>query len=64
MLGIHVSLKPVLISEYSETFELKVVEGKVATKCIRVITWYGPQDTLEIDLKIQFFIIYVVYHLE
>ena len=45
MLGIHVSLKPVFISEYSDTFELIVVEVKMATTCIRVITGYGPQDT-------------------
>ena len=55
MLGIHVSLKPVLISEYSDTFELIVVEVRVATKCIRIITGYGPQDSWEFDLKMQFF---------
>ena len=44
MLGIHVGLDPVLISEYNETFELLVVEVKVGSKSIRVITGYGPQE--------------------
>ena len=55
MLGVHVSLKPVLISEYSDTFELLVVEVKVGGMNIRAITGYGPQETLELDVKMQFF---------
>ena len=55
MLGVHVSLKPVLISEYSDTFELLVVEVKVETKCIRILTGYGPQENWEIDVKMKFF---------
>ena len=53
MLGIHVFTKPVLISEYSDTFELIMVEVRVATKCIIIITGYGPQDSWEFDLKMQ-----------
>ena len=30
LLGVHVGLEPVLISEYSDTFELLVVEVKIA----------------------------------
>ena len=45
MLGIHKSLNPVLIEEYSETFELLVTEVKVVGKEIRVITGYGPQES-------------------
>ena len=44
LLGVHVGLEPVLISEYSETFELLVVEIKLGNKSIRVITGYGPQE--------------------
>ena len=55
MLGVHVSLKPVLISEYSDSFELLVVEVMAANKCIRIITGYGPQETWEIDVKMMFF---------
>ena len=54
MLGVHVSLKPVLISEYSDTFELLVVEVKVGGMNIRVITGYGPQESWELDVKMQF----------
>ena len=42
MLGVHVKLKPVLISEYSDTFEMLVVQVKVEGKEIIVITGYGP----------------------
>lgn len=55
MLGVHVALKPVLIIEYSDTFELIVVEVKVGGKNIRVLTGYGPQDSWELDVKMQFF---------
>ena len=44
MLGIHVGLHPVLISEYSTLFELLVVEIKIGNTQIRVITGYGPQE--------------------
>ena len=55
MLGVHVSLKPVLISEYSDTFELLVIEVKVGGMNIRVITGYGPQESWELEVKMQFF---------
>ena len=32
-----------------------MVEVRVATKCIRIITGYGPQDSWEFDLKMHFF---------
>ena len=44
MLGIQIGLKPVLVKEYNETFELLVVEVKIADKDIRIITGYGPQE--------------------
>ena len=55
MLGIHVGLEPVLVSEFSETFELIVVEVKVGPKGIRVITGYGPQEHWNDDDKMPFF---------
>ena len=55
MLGVHVALQPVLIEEYSDLFELLVVEISVTDKRIRVITGYGPQDTWPLDVKMQFF---------
>ena len=55
MLGAHVSLKPVLISEYSEQFEMLVVEIKVSNKSIRVITGYGPQENVSTEERMPFF---------
>ena len=55
MLGVHVALKPVLISEYNETFELLVVKIKIANKAIRVLTGYGPQECWDESEKTPFF---------
>ena len=55
MLGVHVSLQPVLVSEYSETFELLVVECKTNNQNIRFITGYGPQETWDLGTKLVFF---------
>ena len=41
MTGVHQSLEPVLIEEYSDQFELIVVEIKVAGKEVRIINGYG-----------------------
>ena len=56
MIGINENLKPVLIEEYSDTFELIVVEIKVEDKEIRVITGYGPQENWETSEKMPFFV--------
>ena len=56
MIGVHENLKPVLIEEYSETFELLVVEIRVEDKEIRVITGYGPQENWETSEKMPFFV--------
>ena len=56
MLGIHKSLEPVLIEEYSDNFELIVAEIKVANKDIRVMTGYGPQEYWLDEQKMPFFI--------
>ena len=56
MTGIHESLEPVLIEEYSEKFELIVVEIKVAGKEVRVINGYGPQECWNNEEKMPFFV--------
>ena len=54
MLGVHKSLQPVLISEYSETFEMIVVEIK-ASKNFSLIVGYGPQDHIPVSERMPFF---------
>ena len=56
MLGAHKALKPFLIAEYNETFELLVVEINIANRDIRVITGYGPQENLHESERIPFFL--------
>ena len=55
VIGVHTGMKPVLIKEYSEEFELLVVEVKAASKEIRIVTGYGPQETWPIDVRMPFF---------
>ena len=45
LIGAHKALNPILISEYSEDFELIVIEIKIKNKEIRVMTGYGLQET-------------------
>ena len=45
MIGVHKTLKPVLINEHNDPFELLVVEIATANKEIRVISGYGPQES-------------------
>ena len=44
LIAVHKSLKPVLIEEHSEEFELLVVEAKIGNKEVRVMSGYGPQE--------------------
>ena len=44
MIGAHRALKPILINERNDPFEILVVEITVANKNIRVISGYGPQE--------------------
>ena len=55
MLGVHVGLEPVLIRECSDTFELIVVEIKVSSTSMRIITGYGPQENWCEEEKMHFF---------
>ena len=54
VIGVHVSLQPVLISEYNDTFELIVVEIK-ASKHVRLLVGYGPQENLPTVQRMLFF---------
>ena len=55
-MGVHESVKPVLINVYENEFELIVVETTVGKKSIRFITGYGPQEDWADDMKSPFFI--------
>ena len=55
MVGVHVDLDPVLISEHNEDFEMLVVQVKTVTKEIRLISGYGPQETQTPDQRMPFF---------
>ena len=54
-IAVHKSLKPMLIEEYSDEFELLVVEIKLADKEVRVMSGYGPQENWRKDERIPFF---------
>ena len=54
MLGVHVDLQPVLVKEYSDEFELIVVEVITGNTKIRIMTGYGPQESWEEEKQIVF----------
>ena len=56
MLIIHKDLKPVLIKEYNELFELIVVEISTQITTVRKITGYGPQENLSVDEIMPFWV--------
>ena len=49
-------MEPVLINEYSDDFELLVVEMKIANKDIRIMSGYGPQENLSEAERMPFFV--------
>ena len=55
LVGIHKALNPMLIKDYSETFELITVEITVGNKEIRIISGYGPQEYWTEEEKMPFF---------
>ena len=55
LIGAHKSLDPVLIEEYSDNFELIVVEVNMGGQSVRVISGYGPQENWRIEEKMPFF---------
>ena len=56
LIAAHKDLIPKLIEEYSEEFELLVIEVATKEKEVRVITGYGPQENLEEEKRIPFFL--------
>ena len=56
IIAVHDNFKPKLIEEYSEEFELIVVEVETKEKCIRVITGYGPQENWVEEKRVPFFL--------
>lgn len=55
LIAVHKSLKPVLIEEHSEEFELLVVEAKIGNKEVRVMSGYGPQENWSLEKRKPFF---------
>ena len=55
IIGAHKALHPILISEYSDDFELIVIEIKIKNKEIRIMSGYGPQETWPEADRIPFF---------
>ena len=56
ILGIHESLNPVLVEEYSDNFEIIVAEIQVEGKEIRIINGYGPQENWTNEERMPFFV--------
>ena len=44
MIGVHETLKPMLIAEYDDEYEVLVVEINISGKEIRLITGVGPHE--------------------
>ena len=55
LIGAHKSLDPVLIEEYSEDFELLVVEVRMGRTDVRIISGYGPQENWKVENRLPFF---------
>ena len=56
IIGINKALNPMLIKDYSDEFELVVVEIKLHNKEIRIISGYGPQETWSEAERLSFFV--------
>ena len=56
IIGIHESMEPILIEDYSDEFELLVVEVKISNREIRIISGYGPQEGWDEEDRIQFYL--------
>ena len=55
LIAAHEDFDPKLIEEYSDDFELLVVEINTQERSIRVITGYGPQENWEEGKRLPFF---------
>ena len=56
LVAVHKNLKPKLIEEYSEDFELLVVEIETDDKSIRIMSGYGPQENWDENERLPFFL--------
>ena len=56
IVGAHKALSPMLIQEYSDDFELIVIEIKIRNREIRVISGYGPQESWSEAERLPFFV--------
>ena len=56
MIAINQDLNPKLVEEYSDDFEMLVVEIDTKENAIRVISGYGPQENWDEENRIPFFI--------
>ena len=56
LISAHKNLNPKLIEEYSDIFEILVVEIETELKSIRVISGYGPQENWEEEKRLPFFL--------
>ena len=59
LIAIHKSLSPVLIEEYSDEFELLVVEAKLGSIEVRIMSGYGPQENVSKEKRVAFFVVYL-----
>ena len=55
MIGVHKALRPILITELNDPFELIVVEITVGNREIRVMSGYGPQESWSPEMREPFF---------
>ena len=56
IIGAHKALKPCLIIEYSDDFELLVIEIKISNREVRIISGYGPQECWSENERMPFFL--------
>ena len=55
LIGAHKSLDPILIEEYSDEFELLVIEVEMGGTNVRIISVYGPQKNWKLEERMPFF---------
>ena len=56
LMAIHEDFNPKLIEEYSDEFELLVVETNTKEKTIRLMSGYGPQENWDEANRLPFFL--------
>lgn len=55
MIGVHKALEPIMIEEYSEKFQLLVVEATINNKNVRIISGYGPEESWKPEERLPFY---------